>query len=187
MEETKKFAPGTKVVANTTTGSIVKDCTYYVLAQHGEFVELKDLFTRYHVCCFDKAETRETIVITTNGDRATAQYIKEGKVVRERNLKRDRADRHDLKKLAAFAVQKLFPKDGNNILVVKAGYTGSVVVVNSRHPAFKDGRILEFYGGRCTASPTPSLMTASFDCLEDVRRYAQSYVHPFDVIELHRN
>lgn len=131
-----------------------------------------------------KLVEHETIVITTDGDIGKAKIIKGGKVVREVKLVRQKGDKHDLKALAAWAVQKLIPNDGNMIINVKAGYTGSVAVINSKNPAFSDGKILEFVSGKCTTAMI--LYAKEFNTLEDVKRCFKKSPYSFDVVELHR-
>lgn len=127
---------------------------------------------------------KETIVITTDGLNATAKYVRDNAVVREVTLKRAEGDRHDMKTLAAYAVQKLFPKDGNMIINVKAGYTGAVAVINSKNKFVQDGRILEFTTGRCTNSNMFS--GQEFADLAAVKKYCKMRHINFEVVELHR-
>lgn len=131
-----------------------------------------------------KLVEHETIVITTDGDIGKAKIIKGGKVVREVKLVRQKGDKHDLKALAAWAVQKLIPNDGNMIINVKAGYTGSVAVINSKNPACTDGKILEFVSGVCTTSPL--LNFGKIDTFADLKKACKVHHHNFDVVELHR-
>lgn len=127
---------------------------------------------------------KETIVITTDGLNATAKYVKANAVVREVALKRAEGDCHNMKTLAAYAVQKLFPKDGNMIINVKAGYTGAVAVINSKNQYVQDGRILEFTSGRCTNSNMFSVH--EFADLAAVKKYCKMRHINFEVVELHR-
>lgn len=129
-----------------------------------------------------KLVEHETIVITTDGDVGKAKIIKGGKVVREVKLVRQKGDKHDLKALAAWAVQKLIPNDGNMIINVKAGYTGSVAVIGSKNPHCTDGKILEFVGGCCTTSPL--LNFGTINTFADLKKGCKR--HNFDVVELHR-
>lgn len=189
MKDTKtpKFFPGDRVIAKESSFSgIVKGREYVIKQQIESFVELEGHDLMFMANRFEH-RPKETLVITTDGKSAEAKYIKGGQVKRKVTLKRSDSDPHDLKRLAAYAVQKLFPDDGNNIIVVKSGYTGSVCVVNSKHPAYKDGRILEFYGGRCVNAPTCGMGLDKFDTLDAVKASAKKHIPPFDVVELHRN
>ena len=132
-----------------------------------------------------KLVEHETIVITTDGDIGKAKIIKGGKVVREVKLVRQKGDKHDLKALAAYAVQKLIPNDGNMIINVKAGYTGAVAVINSKNPDFTDGKILEFVSGVCTT--TPLLNFGTIDTFADLKKVCKRHHHNLDVEELHRS
>ena len=131
-----------------------------------------------------KLVEHETIVITTDGDIGKAKIIKGGKVVREVKLVRQKGDKHDLKTLAAYAVQKLIPNDGNMIINVKAGYTGAVAVINSKNPAFADGKILEFVSGKCTTMPM--MFTLTVNSLDDLKSQLKKRDLGFSVVELHR-
>lgn len=131
-----------------------------------------------------KLVEHETIVITTDGDIGKAKIIKGGKVVREVKLVRQKGDKHDLKALAAWAVQKLIPNDGNMIINVKAGYTGAVAVINSKNPDFTDGKILEFVSGVCTTNPL--LNFGTINTFADLKKACKGHHHNFDVVELHR-
>lgn len=131
-----------------------------------------------------KLVEHETIVITTDGDIGKAKIIKGGKVVREVKLVRQKGDKHDLKALAAWAVQKLIPNDGNMIINVKAGYTGSVAVVGSKNPNYTDGKILEFVSGACTTNPL--LNFGTINSFADLKKACKSQHRNFDVVELHR-
>ena len=133
---------------------------------------------------YKKVDTH-TIVITTDGDTGSVKYIQNGNKLKDLKLIRQKEDRHDLKMLAAYAVQKLFPDDGNIISVHKAGYTGAVAVINSKNKEYRDGKIIEFIGGKCTSG----LATwEKFDDLKSVQKFFKSPRHyNFDVVELHRN
>ena len=131
-----------------------------------------------------KLVEHETIVITTDGDIGKAKIIKGGKVVREVKLVRQKGDKHDLKALAAYAVQKLIPNDGNMIINVKAGYTGAVAVINSKNLAFADGKILEFVSGVCTTNPL--LNFGTINTLDDLKIQLKKRDLGFSVVELHR-
>ena len=127
---------------------------------------------------------KETIVIYTDGDNAMAKYVKNNELVRSVRLKRERRDRHDMKTLAAYAVQKLFPKDGNMIINVKAGYTGAVAVINSKNSMVADGRIIEFTCGKCTNCRI--FEGREFTDLQAVKKFCKTRHINFDVVELHR-
>ena len=189
MKDTKttKFSPGDRVIAKEGSFSgIVKGREYVVKQQFESFVELEGHNMMFMADRFE-LRPKEKLVITTDGRNAEAKYIKGGEVKGKVTLKRSDSDPHDLKKLAAYAVQKLFPDDGNNIIVVKSGYTGSVCVVNSKNPLYKDGRILEFYGGRCVNAPTIGMRNTKFDTLDAIKDCAKRHIQSFEVIELHRN
>jgi hypothetical protein len=149
----------------------------------GGYIRLKG-HSGWHNADRFKLVEHETIVITTDGDIGKAKIIKGGKVVREVKLVRQKGDKHDLKALAAWAVQKLIPNDGNMIINVKAGYTGAVAVINSKNPAFADGKIIEFVSGKCTTAMLP--YAKEFNTLEDVKRCFKKEPYNFDVVELHR-
>ena len=127
---------------------------------------------------------KETIVITTDGDNAVAKYVRNNKPVRSVRLKRERRDRHDMKTLAAYAVQKLFPNDGNMIINVKAGYTGAVAVINSKNSMVTDGRIIEFTSGKCNNCRI--FDGREFADLQAVKKFCKTRHINFDVVELHR-
>ena len=128
---------------------------------------------------------KETIVITTDGNDGSAKYIKNGEVIKSVKLVRDKNDKHDMKTLAAYAVQKLIPDDGNMIINVQAGYTGSVCVVNSTNPHYKNGKIFEFAGGECINSHYP-FAGHKFNDLSAINKFCKGYHINFNVLELHR-
>jgi hypothetical protein len=128
---------------------------------------------------------KETIVITTDGNDGGAKYIKNGEVIKSVKLVRDKNDKHDMKALAAYAVQKLIPDDGNILINVKAGYTGSVCVVNSTNPNYKNGKIFEFIGGECINSHYP-FAGHKFNDLSAINKFCKGYHINFNVLELHR-
>jgi hypothetical protein len=129
---------------------------------------------------------KETIVITTDGDIGTAKLLKNGETIKAVKLIRDKNDKHDMKALAAYAVQKLIPDDGNMIINVKAGYTGSVCVVNSTNPHYKNGKIFEFAGGECINSHYP-FAGHKFNDLSAINKFCKGYHINFNVLELHRS
>lgn len=139
----------------------------------------------WHSCALFKKVEHETIVITTDGNVGEAKLIRGGKLQKKVTLKRDKGDKHDMKALAAYAVQKLIPDDGNVIINVRAGYTGSVAVVNSKNPMYADGKILEFVAGDCITVKLPfcSEKLMNFD---GVKAYFKRRHYNFDVVELHR-
>lgn len=155
----------------------------------GQFVGLKDRAGMYPAENFVSVKKPlDVIVITSDGDTATARILKDKTVVKQVKLKRHEKDQDDLKKLAAYDVQKLLPDDGNVIDVHKAGYYGSVCVVNSTRMALKNGRILEVYGGRCVNPPIEcsyGLGNTNFKTFADLKEWANDY--GCDVVELHRN
>ena len=157
---------------------IAHDCT-------GAFVLVKGRPGLHPADCVQLHKKRvDAIVITTDGDESTARLMKGKQIVNEVKLSRSKEDRHNMKTLAAYAVQKLIPNDGNMIINVKAGYTGAVAVINSKNRCYKDGKIIEFAGGKCTTFP---LYAMCFKNLEDVKRFFKGKLYGFDVVELHRN
>lgn len=179
-----KFKPGDRVerLAISTIIPAGTKATVKEVNQNG-WMQLEG-FYGWHDPENYKMVEHETIVITTDGDIGKAKIIKGGKVVREVKLVRQKGDKHDLKALAAWAVQKLIPNDGNMIINVKAGYTGAVAVINSKNPEFSDGKILEFVSGKCTTAMLP--YAKEFNTLEDVKRCFKKSPYNFDVVELHR-
>lgn len=131
---------------------------------------------------------RQTIVISTDGQNTDVKLTEDGKLKKAVRLVRWEGDPHDLKKLAAYAVQKLLPDDGNLIVVVGAGYTGALCVWHSHSSTYENGRILEFREGICTNPPKgdPEIAKKKFKTLYEVEKYAGSFKYPFLVIELHR-
>ena len=126
--------------------------------------------------------------MTTDTHTATARYLCDDKTVKVVHLKRHGSDQHDMKKLVAYAVQKLIKDDGNIIDVRPAGYQGAVCVVASNNKALTNGRILEFVSGWCTN--WPPLMNIShiplcFDDFADLKAWAVK--NHFDIVELHRH
>ena len=126
----------------------------------------------------------EKLIIETDGQTARAKYEGRG-FAREVTLTRHSDDTHNMKKLAAYAVQKLFPTDGQIIDVRKAGYQGAVCVVNSKSKVYTDGRILEFVGGQCANPPSQcAWVLPKFDTLDELKAWAKR--RDFEVVELHR-
>ena len=151
----------------------------------GSFVAVEGVTGLHPADCVKLHKKRvDAIVITTDGDESTARLMKGKQIVNEVKLHRGKEDRHNMKTLAAYAVQKLIPNDGNMIINVKAGYTGAVAVINSKNKCYKDGKIIEFAGGKCATFPT---CTMDFKNLEDVKRCFKGNHYGFDVVELHRN
>lgn len=189
MLDKPKFKRGEIVKAKYDHHGVKAGMKYEVtLDSGGAFIGLKGETGLFPAENFESwKKPLDVIVITSDGDTATARILKDRKVVNQVKLKRHKDDRNDLKKLAAFAVQKLLPDDGNIIDVHKAGYYGSVCVVNSTRPAFKNGRILEVYGGKCVNVPfeySYAMGKMNFKTFADLKNWANAY--GFDVIELHR-
>ena len=180
----RKFKPGDRVerLAISTIIPAGTKATVKEVNQNG-WMQLEG-FYGWHDPENYKLVEHETIVITTDGDIGKAKIIKGGKVVREVKLVRQKGDKHDLKSLAAYAVQKLIPNDGNMIINVKAGYTGAVAVINSKNPAFADGKILEFVSGKCTT--IPMMFTLTVNSLDDLKSQLKKRDLGFSVVELHR-
>lgn len=131
---------------------------------------------------------QQAIVISTDGQSTDVKLTENGALKKAVRLVRWEGEPHDLKKLAAYAVQKLLPDDGNLIVVVGAGYTGALCVHRSRNSIYENGRILEFREGICTNPPKgdPEIARKKFKTLFEVEKYATSFKHPFRVMELHR-
>ena len=195
-----KFKKGDRVIAKMDAGQFVKKGeTYIVSKENPAFISLVGFpALQYNPCIFDlapveKAKPRkkeyEVITISTDGNGAKARHIKGGKLLNEVKLQRYEKDSHNMKQLAAYAVQKLLPKDGNLITVVKSGYTGAVCVTASKNDNYKPGRILEFVGGKCTNPPSrmSTITVYQFDSFAELKAYTNTIAAPFDVIELHRN
>jgi hypothetical protein len=129
---------------------------------------------------------QQAIVISTDGQSTDVKLTENGELKKAVRLVRWEGDPHDLKKLAAYAVQKLLPDDGNLIVVVGAGYTGALCVCNSRHGLYANGRILEFREGVCTNPPKddPEIAKKKFKTLFEVEDFAVR--NKFRVLELHR-
>ena len=182
--KTRKIKPGDRVerLAISTIIPAGTKATVKEVNQNG-WMQLEG-FYGWHDPENYKLVEHETIVITTDGDIGKAKIIKGGKVVREVKLVRQKGDKHDLKSLAAYAVQKLIPNDGNMIINVKAGYTGAVAVINSKNPTYTDGKILEFVGGNCTTIPL--LDFGTINTFADLKKACKGHHHNFDVVELHR-
>ena len=148
----------------------------------GRFLILEGETVARPACDYFKES--ETITITTDGRSTTATY-RNGAITRSTTLIRHPDDNHDMKKLAAYAVQRLFPTDGQIIDVRKAGYQGAVCVVNSKSKVYTDGRILEFVGGQCTNPPSQcAWVLPKFDTLDELKAWAKR--RDFEVVELHR-
>lgn len=179
-----KFKVGDRV-ERVTISAIIPTGTRATVKEVGKdgWIKLEGSYGWYAPDSFKLVE-HETIVITTDGDIGKAKIIKGGKVVREVKLVRQKGDKHDLKSLAAYAVQKLIPNDGNMIINVKAGYTGAVAVINSKNLDYTDGKILEFVSGVCTTHPL--LNFGTINTFDDLKKACKGHHHNFDVVELHR-
>lgn len=181
--KTRKFKPGDRVERKAISTVIPAGtrATVKTVDKNG-WMQLEGFYGWHDPANYELVE-HETIVITTDGDIGKAKIIKGGKVVREVKLVRQKGDKHDLKALAAWAVQKLIPNDGNMIINVKAGYTGSVAVINSKDSIFTDGKILEFVSGKCVTCPLLNIGTVNTfaDLVKDIHKRFK-----FDVVELHR-
>lgn len=129
---------------------------------------------------------RQAIVISTDGQNTDVKLTENGELKKAVKLARFESDPHDLKKLAAYAVQKLLPDDGNLIVVVGAGYTGALCVCDSRNGLYTNGRILEFREGVCTNPPKgdSTILGKKFKTLSDVECFAIR--NKFRLLELHR-
>lgn len=132
----------------------------------------------------------EVIVIVTDGEASRAYLKVNGAKVKEVNLKRNSADKHDLKVLTAFAVQKLLPQDDRELVARPAGYCGAVAVVGPTRPEvrppYKPGLIMEFFGGKWRDAPVLSkFYNVRFYSFPELLKFCQNL--GFDVVELHRD
>lgn len=184
MENKYGFMPGDRVAP--ILGAIFEGAKSGVVKEvidGGRFLILEGQTCAQPASHYKKVE--EKIVITTDGRTARATYSHGCNVSREITLTRHPNDNHDMKKLAAYAVQKLFPSDGYIIDVRKGGYQGAVCVVNSKSKVYTDGRILEFVGGECTNPPGQcAWVLPKFDTLDELKAWAKR--RDFEVVELHR-
>lgn len=184
MENKYGFMPGDRVAP--ILGAIFEGAKSGVVKEvidGGRFLILEGQTCAQPASHYKKVE--EKIVITTDGRTARATYSSGYACSREVTLTRHPEDNHNMKNLAAYAVQKLFPADGQVITVRKSGYQGAVCVVNSKSHVFTDGRILEFMSGECTNTPDYSAwVMPKFDTLDELKAWAKR--HNFDVVELHR-
>ena len=184
MENMFDFMPGDRVTP--ILGAIFEGGKSGVVKEvidGGRFLILEGQTCAQPASHYKKVE--EKIVITTDGRTARATYSHGCNVPREVTLTRHLDDNHDMKKLAAYAVQKLFPADGQVITVRKAGYQGAVCVVNSKSKVYTDGRILEFVGGQCTNPPDQcAWILPKFDTLDELKAWAKR--RDFEAVELHR-
>lgn len=191
------FEKGDRVRAVYNIPPFIIAGNHYTIAEigpDGDFVGIKTgpgiLPTHYYM--YDAFELLpkklQAIVISTDGQSTYVKLTENGTLKKAVRLVRWEGDPHDLKKLAAYAVQKLLPDDGNLIVVVGAGYTGALCVHLSRNSIYENGRILEFREGVCTNPPKgdPEIARKKFKTLFDVEKYAASFKHPFRVMELHR-
>lgn len=132
---------------------------------------------------------QEVIVITTDGKKSKAILKRDGKVVNQIELRKHPDDKHDLKVLTAFAVQKLLPDDGNELAVRKGGYYGAVAVIGTP-PYSKSivtpGLILEFHEGKLKNNPFPCFLWACkfFRSFAEVKETFSK--NGYAVVELHR-
>ena len=180
-----KLNPGDRVkvspLANAPLGTPREGIVHEVL-HDGKYVTFLGSDVAYPAHLF--INELEKLVIETDGKTTRAKYEGRG-LSRAVTLARHPDDNHDMKKLAAYAVQKLFPADGYIIDVRKGGYQGAVCVVNSKSKVYTDGRILEFVGGQCTNPPGQcAWVLPKFDNLVDLMAWAKR--RDFEVVELHR-
>lgn len=154
----------------------------------GETSCLFNIFTDYKMW----KPPEEVIVIRTDGTHTKAYYKRDGKVVSEAKCRRNHADKHNLKALAALALNRVLPNDKNEIVVREKGYYGAVAVTKvfpvSHLPKphqLTPGMILEFYAGRWKDAPFTSFAYGMHydDFAEVQKRFSD---RGYEVIELHR-
>ena len=187
MVDRPMFRVGDIVKCEYAHNGMVRGAKYEIVGDSGgAFIRVKGV-DGYHPadCVKLHKKCMDAIVITTDCDNTTARLMRGKETLREVKLTRSKEDRHNLKTLAAYAVQKLLPPDGNMLINVKAGYTGAVAVVNSKNPNITDGRIIEFTGGRCTN--LGKFVGYDFADLNAVKKHCKTRHINFDVVELHRN
>ena len=185
VKNTNPFKKGDRVEAIIANAGLSAGARFTVEeATTGGYLKFVG-FHGWYSCTLYKKVEHETIIIVTDGDFGKAKLLKGGKLVKEVMLTRDKGDKHNMKTLAAYAVQKLIPDDGNMIINVKAGYTGSVCVVNSTNPNYKNGKIFEFVGGKCINSTYP-FSGKEFNTVSEINKYCKGYHINFNVLELHR-
>lgn len=186
----RKFKPGDKVRFIPGITGYDPDKIYHVgtVFRNDSVTLVESSFPARAYSIYDlRPAPKYAITITTDTETATACYIEDGVAMKKVTLARDKRDQHDMKKLAAYAVQRLFPHDGNLIITVGSGYTGAVCVINSQTENAVNGRILEFVSGKCTNTPASFYkwhIPLRFDTFEEVVRFAKK--NHFGVVELHR-
>ena len=179
------FKKGDRVVAITSTTSFPAGARLTVEDVRADHYVKMTGNPYWHSCTLFQMVKKETIVITTDGNVGEAKLIEGGELKKRVTLVRDKGDKHDMKTLAAYAVQKLIPDDGNSIINVKAVYTGSVAVINSKNPHYEDGKILEFVAGDCINVKLPFCSKKLMN-LDDVKAHFKYRHYNFSVVELHR-
>ena len=161
------------------------DGIYVVDRVDGEFITTtaNPSIRRHHT---EFKRSKEVVSIVTDGLVSTAQLIRNGKKIAKVTLRRHSDDKHDLRTLIAFAVNKLLPAGCAELTVRPTGYSGAVAVVKSNDSDFTPGMILEFCDGLMTQGPKPDvLLWTNYRSFDDVQRtYAKSGV---ELVELHRN
>lgn len=161
------------------------DGIYVVLRVDGEFITTTaNPLLRCHYSEFKRS--KEVVSIVTDGLVSTAQLIRNGKKIAKVALRRHSDDKHDLRTLIAFAVNKLLPAGCAELTVRPTGYSGAVAVVKSNTPYLTPGMILEFYGGEMKQGPANFVRRCTrYRSFAEVQRsYAQFGV---EFVELHRN
>lgn len=180
------FKVGDLVVHNKPSLAVAQT----VAEVDGNFVRTRGNanFHHYHeYTAFKRPE--EVIVIATDGETSKAYLKVNGKKVKEVTLKRNKSDKHDLKVLTAYAVQRLLPQDDRELVARPAGYCGAVAVVgpvagNIKSP-YKPGLIMEFYGGKWKDAHVFSKFHGeSFSNFPELLKFCQGW--GFDIVELHR-
>lgn len=156
----------------------------------GNFCRVVGSPTFYHYSDYKRyAPPEEVIVIVTDGTESKAYLKRDGKKVNEVKIKRSKDDKHDLKVLTAYAVQKLLPVDDRELVARPAGYCGAVAVTANTPDStlrFKPGLIMEFFGGKWKeASVWSCLYGVKFSNFDELASYMAK--HGTHIVELHRN
>lgn len=183
------FKVGDLVIRKSATLAIAQE----VAEVDGNFVRTKaNPKFDHHSEFLAYKRPEEVIAIVTDGNTSKAYLKRDGKKVNEVVLKRNKVDRHDLKVLTAYAVQKLLPVDGRELVARPAGYCGAVAVTGpyddrTRYlsSAYPPGLIMEFFGGKWKDVRISSKMYgAMFHSFEELQKYCHNL--GFDIVELRR-
>lgn len=174
---------------------VVHKCGMHTLPQRvaevdGNFCRVVGSPTFYHYSDYNRYDPpEEVIVIVTDGTESKAYLKRDGKKVNEVKLKRSKEDKHDLKVLTAYAVQKLLPVDGRELVARPSGYCGAVAVTANTPDStlrVKPGLILEFFGGKLKgATVWSTFYGVKFSNYAELSSYMAK--HGTHIVELHRN